>query len=71
MSDTVIVALISLAGIIITTIVSSNVIKLRLDSLEKKVDIHNGYAAKFGDIQTDIAVIKERIEHINESCNKN
>lgn len=37
---------------------------LRLESIEKKLDIHNGYAEKFGDIQKDIAVIKNEIENI-------
>lgn len=34
----------------------------RLDKLEKKVDEHNNYGRKFGDIQKDIAVIKTEIE---------
>lgn len=34
----------------------------RLDRLEKKVDEHNGWGQKFGDIQKDIAVIKTEIE---------
>lgn len=35
---------------------------MRLDNIEKKLDIHNGYAEKFGDIQKDIAVIKNDVE---------
>lgn len=34
----------------------------RLDRLEKKVDEHNGWGEKFGDIKQDIAVIKTEIE---------
>lgn len=34
----------------------------RLRSVEKKLDIHNGYAEKFAEIQTDIAVIKNDIK---------
>lgn len=39
---------------------------LRLDTIEKKIDIHNGYAEKFGDIQKDIAVIKKDIEYLRK-----
>lgn len=34
----------------------------RLKAVESKLDIHNGYAEKFGEIQTDIAVIKNDIK---------
>lgn len=34
----------------------------RLGSIEHKLDIHNGYAEKLGDIQIDIAVIKNDIK---------
>jgi hypothetical protein len=34
----------------------------RLDRLEKKVDEHNNYGKKFGEIQKDVAVIKTEIE---------
>lgn len=34
----------------------------RLKSIEGKLDIHNGYAEKLGEIQTDIAVIKNDIK---------
>ena len=34
----------------------------RLDRLEKKVDEHNNYGKKFGEVQKDIAVIKTEIE---------
>lgn len=36
----------------------------RLESVEKKLDEHNGYAAKFADIQTDIAVIRTDIKNL-------
>ena len=39
---------------------------MRLDSIEKKLDIHNGYAEKFGDIQKDIAVVKKDIEYLRK-----
>lgn len=34
----------------------------RLKSIEAKLDVHNGYAEKLGEIQTDIAVIKNDIK---------
>lgn len=33
----------------------------RMAAVEKKLDIHNGYAEKLGEIQQDIAVIKSEI----------
>lgn len=39
---------------------------MRLDSIEKKLDIHNGYAEKFGDIQKDIAMVKKDIEYLRK-----
>ena len=36
----------------------------RLKSIEAKLDTHNGYAEKLGDIQIDIAVIKTDIQNI-------
>ena len=40
--------------------------KDRLDSIERKLDIHNGYAEKFGEIGEAIAVIKTEITSIKE-----
>lgn len=34
----------------------------RISALERKIDIHNGYAEKFAEIGTDIAVIKNDIK---------
>lgn len=81
MSDVVVAALIgAVASIIVNLITASNQrkkraveeaqketeLKMRLDSIEHKLDIHNGYADKLGDIQTDIAVIKTEIQNIKE-----
>lgn len=40
---------------------------MRLDIIEKKVDIHNGYAKKFNDIGNDITAIKKDIEYLKKS----
>jgi len=36
----------------------------KISNLEKKVDIHNGYAEKFGDITKNIAVMAKDIEFL-------
>lgn len=38
----------------------------RLDRLEKKVDEHNGWGEKFGEIRKDIAIIKTEIEYLRK-----
>jgi len=74
MSDVVIVAIMSLVGVIssaiISAIVSNSLIRYRLESLEKKVDSHNGYAAKFAQSSQDIALIKSEITHLREMLEK-
>ena len=77
MSDVVIAALIGAVASIIVNLISAGTrrkkreieeavkdanLKNRLDSIDHKLDIHNGYAEKLGDIQTDIAVIKNDIK---------
>lgn len=37
---------------------------MRLDIIEKKLDEHNGYAEKFGEIGKDITAIKKDIEYL-------
>lgn len=39
---------------------------MRLDAIEKKLDTHNEYGKKFGDIQKDIAVVKKDIEYLRK-----
>lgn len=36
----------------------------RLTNIEHKLDVHNGYAEKLGDIGQDIAVIKNEIKNL-------
>lgn len=36
----------------------------KIVTLEKKVDIHNGYAEKFGDIATQMTAISKDIEYL-------
>ena len=37
----------------------------RLESIEHKLDIHNGYADKLGTIETNIAVISNEIKNLH------
>ena len=38
----------------------------RLESIENKLDIHNGYADKIGGMAIDIAVIKNEIKNLSK-----
>jgi hypothetical protein len=40
----------------------------RMVAVEKKLDIHNGYAEKLGEIQQDIAVIRTEISMIQRGA---
>ena len=79
MSDVVLAALIGAAASVLVNLiaVASQRKKLaiaeavkeerlehRLASIERKLDIHNGYAEKFGTITVDIAVIKNVLESL-------
>ena len=81
MSDVVIAALIgAVASIIVNLITANNQRKKRaveeavrdanlenrLSSIEQKLDTHNGYAEKLGDIQIDIAVIKNDVQNLKQ-----
>lgn len=41
----------------------------RLSALERKIDIHNGYAERFAEIGSDIAVIKNDIKTLYKERN--
>ena len=77
MSDVVIAALIGAAASIIVNLISAaqqsrkravqeaireTRLEDRLSNIERKLDVHNGYAEKLGSIGTDIAVIKNDIK---------
>lgn len=82
MSDVVLAALIgAVASIVVNLIAASGQRKKqavedavkatqlenRLKSIEKKLDQHNGYADKITEIATDVAVIKTKIEMLQEA----
>ena len=39
---------------------------MRLASIERKLDEHNQYAEKLGDLQQDVAVIRTQIEQLEK-----
>ena len=54
-----------IAGIISAILLYRKTVALleyRMENVEKKLDEHNGYADKIGQIQTDVAVIKTRVD---------
>ena len=42
-------------------------VEMRLDSIEKKLDVHNGYAEKFGEISVTIAEILTELRLTKEN----
>lgn len=79
MSEAIIAALIGAVASIIVNLINNNReskkrvreearkekgLEDRLESIEKKLDVHNGYAEKLGSIQIDIAVIKNEVENL-------
>lgn len=68
-----IVALASILSAILLNRKTTALLEYRMGEVEKKLDSHNGYAQKFaettesiGEIRTDIAVIKAKMEYITE-----
>ena len=43
-------------------------LQTRLGRIEEKLDIHNGYASILGQVQTDIAVIKNDIQNLKKGA---
>lgn len=68
MSETIIIALISLVGTLAGSLggilVSSKMTNYRIEQLEKKVDKHNNFAEKIPIINEQIKVINHRIDDL-------
>ena len=68
MTETIIVALISLAGTLIGSLggigVSSKMTNHRIEQLEKKVDKHNNFAEKIPIINVQIENINHRLDEL-------
>ena len=57
-------SLISLAGIIITALITNSLVKYRVEQLEKKVDKHNNLIERMYVVETEIKDVKEEIKCI-------
>ena len=57
-------SLISLAGIIITALITNSLVKYRVEQLEKKVDKHNNLIERMYVVETEIKDVKEEIRCI-------
>ena len=51
-------------------IVEEAKVEIRLDNIEKKLDIHNGYAEKFADISVAMAEMGTELKAIKEGILK-
>lgn len=65
MDDGIIIAIISLVG----TSFSGFMVYIgnRLTKIEKKLDEHNHYAERFGEVKIDIASMKKDIEYLRKA----
>lgn len=66
--EAIVVALISLAGVVISggisALITNNLVKYRVEQLEKKVDKHNNLIDRMYKAESDIKVINEEIENL-------
>lgn len=58
--------IIGLATVFLSAVSSLALVNWRLNQIEKKLEIHNGYAEKFSQNTTDMALIKQDIKYIKE-----
>ena len=69
MSETIIVALLSLAGTLIGSLfgilAANKLVVYRIEQLEKKVEKHNNVLERVYSLENDEAVIKEEIKVVN------
>lgn len=70
MGDTIIVALLSLAGTLIGSIfgiiASNKLVVYRIEQLEKKVEKHNNVLERVYTLEKDEALLKEEISVVND-----
>ena len=58
----IIVALISLAGIVITSVISNSLIKWRLSALEAKVDKHNSLIQRMFVVEAKVENLEDKVK---------
>lgn len=68
--ETIIVAIITLAGTIssgvLSAVISNNLIKYRVEQSEKKVDKHNNLIDRMYKAESNIKLIQEEVEQLEE-----
>ena len=68
--ETIIVAIITLIGTIgsgvLSAVISNNLIKYRVEQLEKKVDKHNNLIDRMYIAETNIELIQDEIEQLDK-----
>lgn len=64
MTETVIVALLSLAGTFVGSFSGMKLMSYRIEQLEKKVDKHNHFAERMPVVEEQIKVIYHRLEDL-------
>ncbi len=71
MNETIIVAIIAALGSVLGQWLISREREARLDErlkgVEKRLDQHNNYAEKIGDIQRDIGILATEIKNLKEA----
>lgn len=61
MSESLIIGLVT---VVLSAVSSMALVGWRLNQIEKKLEVHNGYAQLFAESKTDIALIKQKLEFI-------
>ena len=68
--ETIIVAIITLIGTIgsgiLSAVISNNLIKFRVEQLEKKVDKHNNLIDRMYKAESSIKLIQEEVENLEK-----
>ena len=64
MTDTVIVAIISLLGTLLGSFGGTQLVKYRIEQLEKKVEKHNSIVEKTYILEEEVKVANHRIEDL-------
>lgn len=64
--NAIISALAVIAGTIISAVVSNQLIKYRIEQLEKKVDKHNNIIERTYQLETEIEVLENKVENLNQ-----
>ena len=70
MNDTIIVALLSFAGTCLGSFAGINLIKYRIEQLEKKVEKHNSVMERTFILEEDVKYIKEDLNMLKGSVVK-